>query len=191
VLLLVSLIAGALSAGMEMGTRIWERSEARIAASQSTNSAQTVLRGFFAAALPRTEDGLVRFDGEPDRVAFDMPPPRAFAAAGLVRAEVSLVPTIGGRELRVKLTSLTNTSESREAVLARGLGAVRLAYLDASGKALAWLEFWRDRPKLPSAVRLTDDNGAPSSWPAFVARLQVAQPGLCAFDPVSTECRNP
>lgn len=190
VLLLVGLIATATSAGLRMGTRVWEHSEVRIAELQSAAAAQTILRNWLTSAIPRREDRLVRFHGEPDFVAFDMPPPRAFGGSGLVRAEIWLVRTGARTGLRVKLRSLTDARRSRETMLTEGAGALRLAYLDSSSGAPVWLDYWRDRPRLPDAVRVTEA-GAGTHWPAFVAHLAVSQAGLCEFDPVSTSCRNP
>lgn len=188
VLLLLSLIATAMSAGLQFGTRVWERSEARISTSQTDDTAQTALRNLLSSALPRMEDGLARFHGEPNYAAFDAVPPPAFGASGLARVEVSLIPGDGGDSLTVKVTSLIDGKKSRSVRLADHLDNVRFAYLDATEQVPAWLDYWRDRPHLPGAVRLQARDGG-AAWPAFVARLPIAQDARCDFDPVSTDCR--
>ncbi len=92
VLLLLGFNATAMSAGMQFGTRVWERSESRISASQTDDTAQTALRNLLSSATPRIEDGFVRFHGEPNYVAFDAAPPPAFGASGMARMEISLAP---------------------------------------------------------------------------------------------------
>jgi hypothetical protein len=192
VLLLLGFIATAMSAGMQFGTRVWERSESRISASQTNDTAQTALRDLLSSATPRMEDGLARFHGEPNYIAFDAAPPPAFGASGMARVEVSLMPGESGSRLTVKVTSLIDGKKSRQVQLADRLGNVRFTYLDASEEIPAWLDYWRDRPHLPAAVRLqaaAADNGDGIAWPVFVARLPIAQDARCDFDPVSTDCR--
>jgi len=190
VLLLLGFIATAMSAGMQFGTRVWERSEARISASQTDDTAQTALRNLLSSATPRMEDGLARFHGEPDFVAFDAAPPPAFGASGMARVEISLVPGEEGSSLTLKVTSLIDGKKSRRVELARRLGNVRFAYLDANEEVPAWLDYWRDRPHLPAAVRLQAEKvDGDAAWPVFIARLPIAQDAACDFDPVSTDCR--
>jgi prepilin-type N-terminal cleavage/methylation domain-containing protein len=191
VLLLLGFIAAAMSAGMQFGTRVWERSEARISTSQADDTAQTALRDLLSSATPRMEDGLARFHGEPDYVAFDATPPVAFGASGMAHVEIALAPGEAGSSLTIKVTSLIDGKKSRQVQLADHLGNVRFAYLDAAGEVPAWLDYWRDRPHLPAAVRLKAEmaGGVGAPWPVFVARLPIAQDARCDFDPVSTDCR--
>jgi prepilin-type N-terminal cleavage/methylation domain-containing protein len=190
VLVLVGLITTAISAGLQFGTRVWERSEVSISAAQGYQAAQEVLRSLLSSATPRMEDGLVGFHGEPDFLAFDALPPRALCASGLARIELTIVPKGETRALEVRVTSLIDRRKSRTVELAGNLGNARFAYLDATEKVPSWLDFWRDRPHMPQAVRLAaGDMGRSESWPPFVARVPIAQDARCDFDPVSTDCR--
>jgi general secretion pathway protein J len=191
VLVLVGLIATAISAGLRFGTRVWERSETRISTTETYRTAQDALRSLLSGAVPRMKDGLASFHGEPALLVFDSAPPRAFGASGLTRVELALVPDGNGSALNVQVTSLIDGGKSRQARLASHLQRLRFAYLDASEKTPLWLDFWRDRPHMPEAVRLAAD-GTPArmAWPAFVARLPIAQDARCDFDPVSADCRN-
>jgi prepilin-type N-terminal cleavage/methylation domain-containing protein len=189
VLVLVGLITTAISAGMQFGTRVWERSESGIAAADGHEDTQDVLRGLLSTATPRMEDGLVRFHGEPDFLAFDAVPPRALGASGLAHVELSLIRDGENSGLKVRVTSLIDQRNSREVMLSPNLGRVHFAYLDATEKVPVWLDFWRDRPHMPQAVRLEAADANPQSWPSFVASLPIAQDARCDFDPVSTDCR--
>src|SRR5580698_3063455 len=166
VLVLVGLITTAISAGMQFGTRVWERSESGIAAADGYEDAQDVLRGLLSTATPRMEDGLVRFHGEPDFLAFDAMPPRALGASGLAHVELSFIRDGENSGLKVRVTSLIDQRNSREVMLSPGLGRVHFAYLDATEKVPAWLDFWRDRPHMPQAVRLEAADADARSWPS-------------------------
>jgi hypothetical protein len=152
--------------------------------------AQTVLRSLLSQAKPHRSDGLASFHGEPGTLAFDGAPPAAFGPDGMVRIELSLVPGQGGTRLLVKVTSLADKSRSRQAVVGEGLENLQFAYLDSSEKRPAWLAFWRDRDRLPDAVRLEwSGRTSATTWSSFVVRLPIAQDADCNFDPVSAECR--
>jgi prepilin-type N-terminal cleavage/methylation domain-containing protein len=190
VLMLLGFIGVAIGEGLGFSTRVWERSESRIAVADGDAAAQGVLRLLLASALPRVEDETVRFEGSPSHVAFDAEPPVSFGQSGLVRVELSLSRGSNGTALDVKIASLIDVRRSRQVRLADRLENVRFAYLDASEQVPLWLGFWRDRPRLPAAVRLAADVAGPgASWPLFVARLPIAQDTRCRFDPVSTSCR--
>lgn len=190
VLLLVGLIASAIGAGLHMGTRAWEHSERRISDIHADLSAQGILRALLGAAVPRVRGGTVTFEGRPDGLAFDATPPAAFGASGLARVELSIVPGAEGTRLLLKVTSLVDRGRTRAALLDGDIGDLRFAYLDASEKVPTWLAFWRDRERLPDAVRL-DAGGRPGrrTWSGLVVRLPLMQSADCVFDPVSTDCR--
>ena len=144
----------------------------------------------FESAVPREKDNFVSFSGEPDNMSFDGDPPGAFLGAGFTRIEISLARGDGGKRLVLKVTSLLDPGRSRATTLADGLEDLEFSYLDASGKAPVWLAYWRDRDRLPDAVRIeAGTRGAASSWPAFVSVLPIAQDPGCRFDPVSMTCR--
>lgn len=190
VLMLAGLVGAAISGGLQFGTSLWESSERKLALSRRNESAQAILRDVLASAIPRKKDNLVTFSGEPDAIAFDGGPPGAFFGAGLARIELTFARGENGTRLVLKATSLIDPRRSRTATLADGLASLQFAYLDASGKVPVWLAFWRDRDRLPDAVRIeADSRVAASPWSAFVSILPIAQDPGCRFDPVSTSCR--
>jgi prepilin-type N-terminal cleavage/methylation domain-containing protein len=184
-LLLASLVGTAVTGGLQFGTRIWERSDSRIEESRDIATAQTVLRSLLASAIPRRKGGFVTFRGERGSLSFDASTLPALGSHGLVRMDIVLDHDVAESSLKLVATSLIDSRAHRSAVLMERLSDARFSYLDASGKLPVWLAAWRDRDRLPDAVRL--DSGG--SWPVLVMRLPIAQDADCAFDPVSTSCR--
>ena len=190
VLLLAGFIGVAVAGGLQFGTRLWESSESEITETQKRDTAQTILRAVLASAAPRLRNGFVSFHGERRMLSFDGPPPRSLMGAGLARMDLSLDRGVGGMRLVLRATSLIDSRISRVATLADHLGGLEFSYCDASEKVPSWLSFWRDRDRLPDAVRIEESrrSGA-STWPSFVVHLPIAQDATCQFDPASGECR--
>jgi prepilin-type N-terminal cleavage/methylation domain-containing protein len=190
VLLLVGFIATAISSGLQMGTRVWERSESGISSEQSDEAVQAVLRALLVSAVPRKEDGRVRFHGEPNFLAFDAAPPAAFGMRGMERIEISISRDGDASRLSLKISSLFDARSPREAELALHKGRLHFSYLDTSERVPVWLDYWRNLPHMPDAVRLdSKDRTSIDAWPPLVVHLPLSQDARCQFDPVTTECR--
>jgi len=185
VLLLAGLVGTAATGGLQFGTRIWERSDARIEEGREMVASQTVLRSLLASAIPKQKGGFVTFRGTRGTISFDASALPAFGSHGLLHMDVALQRENGNMSLLVTATSLTDLKYRRSTVLAEHLSDAQFAYLDGSGKLPVWVAYWRDRDRLPEAVRL--DGG--TSWPALIIRLPIAQDAGCVFDPVSITCR--
>jgi prepilin-type N-terminal cleavage/methylation domain-containing protein len=189
-MLLLCFIGIALASGMHFGVRVWESSDKRTRNMAEIASAQSILRELLSSAIPRKKGGFVVFEGEGERVTFEAPPPAAFRASGLAHVVVSLEPGADGTRLLLRVTSLIDKTVTREAVLADHLGGMQFSYLDASEKVPAWLALWRDRKRLPDAVRLeTSDFNSETPWPVLIVHPVIAQDALCEFDPISMHCR--
>ena len=189
-LMLLSFVGLAAAGGLQFGTRVWEHSDKTLTAMQTVEQTQTILRALLASATPHRADGLSSFEGFSGDLAFDAPSPRAFPVGGLAHFELMLLPTAVGTRVALRVTSLADTSNVRDASLGEYEGDLHISYLDMSGRTPAWLAVWRDRERLPDAIRIEDDRGSSDmAWPAFIARLPVAQDADCVFDPVATDCR--
>jgi len=190
-LLLLSFVALLVSGGVQFGTRVWERSEDSIATADAVDNAQTILRSILSSATPNVSDGFASFDGGADRATFDGPAPAAFGSGGLVRFILSLEhDTGGGTTLALSMHSLLDKTRTRDANIAVVPGQLTLSYLDASGRVPQWLAVWRNRDRLPDAVRIEAvADTAAASWPSLVVHLPIAQDATCVFDPVSVSCR--
>jgi prepilin-type N-terminal cleavage/methylation domain-containing protein len=190
VLALAGFIAAAVTGGLQYASLIWSRSDSQMSAIREAAVAQHILRDALAAAVPRQKDHFVEFDGGPDRIVFYGEAPAAFSRSGIARIELSLKQGPGDTELVLNETSSIDPRRSASVVLARNLEEARFDYLDASEKSPTWLAFWRDRDRLPDAVRLERKRESNQrDWPSFVAYLPIAQDAACSFDPISTTCR--
>jgi hypothetical protein len=189
-LMLLSFICIAVFGGINFGTRVWERSESTIETTDGTEQTQDILRDVFAGGRPQMKDNFSSFAGSARSVEFDGTPPRAFPSGELAHFALSLVTTAKGTRITLKVRSLADGANAREVLLGEYDGDLAISYLDASERVPAWLAVWRDRDRLPDAVRIADDRGQDGAgWPAFVARLPIAQDAGCMFDPVSIDCR--
>jgi prepilin-type N-terminal cleavage/methylation domain-containing protein len=189
VILLLGFIALGIGGGIHFGTRVWERSEERIASDTEIGRAQAILRALFATAQPRRDGGFVTFEGTPSRVTFEAPALPAMGIPGVARIDIEVITTAGKRMLRLRASPAADRSKMREAILVEHTGPLEFTFMDATEAVPAWLASWRDRKDLPDAVRLAAPDAAASAWPYFVARLPIAQTAECAFDPVSYNCR--
>lgn len=191
VILLLGFIALGIGGGIHFGSRVWEASEQRIARGTETEHAQAILRALFAAALPRKQGDLVTFDGVRTRIAFDAEAMPAMGIAGVARIEIVTATVEGRTQLRLRAAPLSDLTKVRETILAHDAGQLEFAFLDSSEAVPAWLASWRDRQRLPDAVRLTaSGTGTRTAWNNFVARLPIAQTPGCVFDPETHDCKS-
>jgi general secretion pathway protein J len=186
-LLLLSLIGLLVTGGMRFGTQAWRRSDQEISAADGALSTQKILRNALVSAVPNLSAGFASFYGRRDRVSFDSPAPPAFASGGIAHFELTLVSYGAGTRLSLTVRSPSN---KREAILADSAAPLELSYLDASARIPAWLAVWRNRDRLPDAVRIAGATPVKNAdWPPLIVRLAIAQDPNCEFDPVSASCR--
>ncbi len=187
-MLLLSIIGLLIAGGMHFGTAVWARTEQGMADIDRINEAQTILREALSSAIPDREGGFVRFDGESDRIAFDGAALFALNGGGPARFEIAAEAGADGTRLVLRATDAHGVLH--HAVLADHLGSLRVSYLDASERVGTWLAVWRDRGRLPDAIRIEQQGAAAAAWPIFVVHPAIAQDAGCQYDPVSTSCRN-
>lgn len=187
VMLLLGMIALACESGLHFGAQVWTRTEVRTQSDDAVMISQTVLRTLLAHSLPRMKGDYVTFEGEPTDVRFDVVPPQAFEAGGTAHAELHVVRLPSKAQLVLDMQSIANPGFKRRAVLLGDAGLMRFSYLDASGKSATWLSYWRDRSRLPDAIRITASD--PKLWPTLIARPILVQSATCILDSVDLKCR--
>ncbi len=187
-LLLLGMIAIAVESGLQFGARVWQRSQQSIGSSHQLDSAQSVLRTLLSHSVPRLNGAYVTFVGEPTALSFDAFPPQAYQSHGYVRVSLSVTRDGPTEKIVLAMQSLVDESAKKQAVIVDGLKGVRFAYLDNSGGSSTWLSYWRDRRRLPDAVRVITDD--PSQWPTLIVRPLISQSSDCALDPVTMTCRS-
>lgn len=188
-LLLLSFVMLAVTGGVRFGAQVWDRSQRDLMTAVMADRSQDILRGILSHAMPRLQGEYVTFSGEPSRLEFDCVPPRAFDGNGTAHAILSIAQAGSGIRLILRLRSIIDRRAEKTAVLADDLSGAQFSYLDASGKKPIWLSYWRDRDKLPDAVRISTDSRSIPQWPALVIRPIISQDPNCTLDPVSLKCR--
>jgi type II secretory pathway pseudopilin PulG len=189
VLLLLSFITLAIGSGLRFGTRVWEQTDTDVQAANRIDKAQSLLRQLLASAIPAGNGEYVEFEGDPRHLTFVAAAPRALRSADLVRIELSAITRDTTTSLHIAVHSMQPGAPGNLDV-DPGASTLRMAYLDASQSVPVWLDRWRDRDRLPDAVRIEGgDDASRNAWPDLIVRLPIAQRPDCAFDPVSLECR--
>jgi prepilin-type N-terminal cleavage/methylation domain-containing protein len=188
-MLLLGLIALAVESGLHFGTRVWERSQQSAKSANMIDMGQTILREILSQAIPRFKGEYITFSGEPSTLEFDCIPPQAFAENGTTHASLSITEETEEDDVILKVNSIINPAAVRKATLIRGVNGLRFSYLDASGKIPVWLSYWRDRNRLPDAIRIATDDQSSSRWPTLIIRPFLSQGSNCVLDPVSMKCR--
>lgn len=184
---LLGMIALAVESGLHFGARVWERSQQTIGSAQKIGTSQTVLRNLLSHSLPRLKGDYVTFLGEPSTLTFDAVPPQAFETHGTAHVVLTVKRDGTNKTLVVTMQSVINPQSKKSAIIVDHVKNLKFAYLDASGKIPTWLAYWRDRKRLPDAIRIDSDNA--SKWPALIVRPLIAQSANCTLDPVSMTCR--
>ncbi|MDH3659746.1 MAG: prepilin-type N-terminal cleavage/methylation domain-containing protein [Alphaproteobacteria bacterium] len=177
---LLGMLMAALLGGLKLGSRVWEASEERLAASARMETVRNFLRSRLGEALPPTAFAAVSdpeaiFLGEPHllRFAGRMSPHQG---GGIYLMELALERRGGGSDLLLRWSRLDGGGEeptAYERVLVDGVTGFEVAYYDSS--AQHWRRDWRDALVLPRLVRIElgfsgDD---PRSWPPMIVELMV------------------
>jgi prepilin-type N-terminal cleavage/methylation domain-containing protein len=186
VMLLLGMIAIACESGLHFGTQVWAHTEAATHPEARLISAQSVLQTLLAHVLPRAKSDAITFDGEAMAMSFDLVPPQAFES-GTAHASLRIVQGRNDTRLELELQSIMAPSIKKRAVLLDDAGQMRFAYLDTSGQSHTWLGYWRDRNRLPAAIRITGND--PTRWPTLIVRPILVQSATCILDLEELACR--
>ena len=191
--LLLTVAYGSLRTAVHVG----RSSEALIARTEQTRTAQAFLRRQFSQAMPlayeRLEDGAVerRFEGSDDNVRFVAPMPGYLSRGGPHVQNLAIVDDGRGQRLEFTHAQLNGydpdepLSEGRDpVVLLDGFVNGRFEYraLDENGELGDWEEEWDDdAQRLPLMVRLhvEFEDGNRRTWPEL--EVSVLASSLPAF----------
>ncbi len=187
VMLLLGMIALACESGLHFGTQVWSHTETRAQSEGQVVSSQTILRALLAHILPRAKGDDITFEGEPTAISFDVVPPQAFQAGGTAHAQLRIVSSQNAAQLVLEMQSIAAPAFKRRAILDGDVGLMRFAYLDASGQSQTWLSYWRDRNRLPAAIRISTADT--KTWPTLIVRPIIVQSATCILDSAELACR--
>ena len=186
---LMSLIATALIASLDVGGHTWQRVTRGVATIEDTTRAQDFLRQHLSALYPGNTGGFLLSSG--DSLEFSGFAPGA-TDAGMMRYQLALsAHEPGVLEIRFRPERSTD-GWSHEPLLA-GVAALSVRFFeklpDAPGR---WLDQWSDASRPPPLIRL-DVNfnpGDPRHWPPLFIAPRIDTNATCVFDTVSRSCRS-
>jgi prepilin-type N-terminal cleavage/methylation domain-containing protein len=186
VILLLCIIALACADGFHFGTQVWAHVERSVQTETQTVSAQTFLRTLLSSIIPRQKGNDVSFEGQPSAMDFDVFPPRAFQG-GTAHAGLRIVQMRDRSLLELKLQSLASPNIEKRTILLDDVKLMSFSYLDTTGKSGTWLAYWRDRNRLPAAIRIS--GGDATRWQTIIIRPIIVQSANCIFDSEEMTCR--
>ncbi|NIJ48768.1 prepilin-type N-terminal cleavage/methylation domain-containing protein [Rhizomicrobium electricum] len=187
VMLLLGLLALACESGLHFGCQVWSRAVSSFGKQDQLVINQSILRSLLAHALPRLKGNVVTFTGETTEIRFDGAPPQAFQDGGTAHVVLRILKTRRGTALALDLRSIADPQHAKHAILATDVDLLHMSYLDASSQTQTWLSHWRDRNRLPDAVRI--ESGDPRVFPTLIVHLPIVESASCRPDPVTMACR--
>lgn len=194
-LAVLSLAALMIVQGLEAGGQIRGRSRDSVAAVESVEAAQTLLRDRLERLRPIT-----RIDG-PDAVADLGGDERAFSfislpldaeRPALARRYTLLRDDDDDLVLRSSADDGAGAPRETDQVLMRNTRDLEIAYLDpGSGSPPAWRADWFHKAAPPLAIRLrvAFPKGDPRDWPDMIVRPAATVDTLCVLEPDTGACR--
>lgn len=196
-LVIVSMIAMMLLAGVHTGRRVWERIDTREASGETVDAAQDLLRDRLEKIFPQTlydqNPPYIDFRGEADKATFLANPPDAGRPAPIRRYTLWL-DTAG----ELVLDSVNDAEDIHLAkpireVLLTGVRQLDLAYFGAAQPDYSrhWRPAWRGSPTLPDVVRvrLAFEPADARQWPDLMIHPRPTIDSACLLNPVTNHCK--
>ncbi len=183
-LALLGLAATMMATGFASATRLTRSNEARTAAGETVEAAQSGLRDRIERLHPAT-----RFDGAALAADFEGGP----ASMTFVALPAAAERPSPQRRFRLEVDSDGNlVLGDGEAKLLSGVEALQIAYFgpDAAGVP-HWTDAWSLRPTAPEAIRIgvTFAPGDRRQWPELVVRPATTVDTTCVLDVATGKCR--
>jgi len=181
-LALLGLAATMMATGFASATRLTRSNEARTAAGETVEAAQSALRDRIERLRPAT-----RFDGAALAADFEGGP-ESMTFVALPSAAERPSPQ---RRFRLELDIDGNLALG-DAKLLSGVEALQIAYFgpDATGVP-RWTDEWSARPTAPEAIRIgvTFARGDRRHWPDLIVRPATTVDTTCVLDVNTGKCR--
>ena len=193
VLALLSLISLAIAGSLRFGSRVWERTEQEIAATETARGGHALLGTLLTHLYPRAaaEGSDTAFDGSVERMTFLTDASSIYGAGGIARVTLSLKTERGDVALVLSHQAEEGASAAEEEVLFGGAARIAFAYAEIKDGAVVWTDSWAGKTSFPALIRVraTFPKGA-RTWPDLIVRPRIDRAPNCIFDPVSFGCRN-
>ena len=197
-LAIMALLSTMLLAGLARSGRTWERLDGAATRAEGVEAAQALLRARLQHAWPITRYDMrppgPDFDGLATQLTFLAPPGERDGPGALRRYRLQLEP---GGDLVLVSTSdvaLAPARVERREVLLRDVDTISLSYFGAMepDRAPQWRENWRQRPRMPSLVRIRLQflNGDSRLWPDLVVHPLADIDTECVLVPATGGCQS-
>ena len=164
---LLALMVVMLYGSFYLGERAMDKARARSEQSQRLRAVEDFLAGYIRSAYPyryAPRDLAVYFSGAEGSLEFISSLSTGLGGRGMSKVRISSETTADRagiltleEEMPVRLDDRGGAGYRNSVVLAEGIGAFRLDYLDSQSEEERWVAQWegRERKALPRAVRLT------------------------------------
>ncbi|MFM9862307.1 MAG: type II secretion system protein J [Micropepsaceae bacterium] len=193
VLALLGLISVAIAGSLRFGSRVWERTEQEISATETARGGHALLGTLLSHLYPRAaaEGSDTAFDASADRMTFLTDASSAYGAGGVARITFSVKKQRGGVALLLSHQDEQGGASAEEDVLVAGADGVSFAYGEVKDGVITWSDAWTAKTSFPALIRvrvaLPKGKGV---WPDLIVRPRIDRAPNCIFDPVSFGCRN-
>lgn len=173
-LALLALIAGGLASSLNLGLRLFERSET-LAETSAPLAIRARLRVYLSGAIPPSKlmPFPIAFTGSDTQFEFTTLRATPFAPeAAALRIRVAQ----NGDVLEARFTTVNQSGEvlnSWQEELAVLNGGLKISYFSADDADTGWQSTWENSARLPDLVRIETDQGSRPEWPEFTVRLQL------------------
>jgi len=173
-LALLALIAGGLAGSLNLGLRLFERSDSL---SETTDplAIRARLRGFLSQAIPPSKlmPFPIAFSGTDTEFEFTSLRSTPFAPdAAALQIQVTRI----GKDLMARFSTLAHDGKKTDSFLEKLTtlnGNYRISYYSSNDPEAGWQPVWTNSARLPDLVRIIVDEGSRPEWPEFTVRLQL------------------
>lgn len=196
-LVIVGMLALMLMAGVRTGKQVWERMDARSAAGEAIEGAQSVVRQRLEQMYPATLYGGAEatsdITGQQDSLVFLAPPDGMRRPAPLRRYRLFL-----DDRQDLLLASISDVADPRDPgvtnqILLRGVQTLDIAYFGAAPPDMTrrWRSNWKQLTLPPELVRVRIGFAAGDRrvWPDLIVHPLVTIDSGCILSAATSHCR--
>lgn len=197
-LALLSLLVGALAAGLRLGLDAWNRVGATATTIDQNTATRDALQRTIASAYPMfvmsdPMHGHVEFSGKPDELGFLGAMPASLGHGGRARIKISL--DHGDGEAAVTISVAPELGEDMETaaeqtVLFSDVEGLAFSYLDDASLG-QWSDVWSPTTYLPKLIRMRVLLKAndPRRFEELIVRPSIDTDVGCVYDTLTRRCR--
>ena len=182
------------SSYLSLGTRTWQRLDAKARTAAAVSSTQSLLRQMLTEVYPQTteQNGVTVsvFDGHPESVAFEGFLPSAMRRRTIAHIVFALEHSQDGLSKHLIMKWHDDARRESKSVLLDHIDSARFSYYDSATDR--WLPTWTAQPALPATIGLDvafeGEGDSPGAWPRLVVSPMLTASATCLYDPGAQAC---